>query len=151
MRDGSGSSLDAGLACVALVSEPAIEFGMLSVPRDDGRCCHFSVPLRVGSAALGDGFEEASDGSYALDESGVEGVLVFLTAPKPLNSGISFVGEPDRLLASVASILAPELNVEGGGDVTEEALTGVRICLRFEYADTGVKGFSGDIDLARSV
>jgi len=89
---------DASLAS-PLSSLPTTETGLLA-PLDCGRrCCQDNVPDLAKVLALGEGREEA--GSVGCAEGGAEGVFEALAELKPLNSGMSFVGDggPARLVS----------------------------------------------------
>ena len=127
--------------------------GLLPAPRDDGRCCHFTVPDRPGIAALSDGFSAVSgvsdfdileDGLSAL---GVDGALGRLMEPKPLNSGTP----------SMAAFGVGVEGVDGRGEPTAAVvLLGVCTCACACRRDAaGVLCccgcFCDEMDLARSV
>ncbi len=120
---------DAFLAC-PLSSPPTTEAGLLA-PLDCGRrCCQDNVPDLARLLALGEGREEA--GSVVCAEAdAVEGVFEVLPELKPLNSGMSLVGDggPAPLTSMAGSRGAMEgLNGCGCGGVW------IRLSLR---ADVG--------------
>lgn len=74
--------------CV-LLSWLTIDAGLLP-PRDAGRRCHDNVPERARLVALGEGCVLRSGACTGLE---VDDDVELRAEPKPLNSGMSFVGE----------------------------------------------------------
>jgi hypothetical protein len=102
-----------------LLSAATTDCGLLAAPLEVGLCCHFTVPVRDGIPALGEGFGAFSGVSdcAVLDDIGlvfgVDGALGLLIEPKPLNSGtpsiegiaVGVEGVTGRSESNLASVL----------------------------------------------
>ena len=121
------------------------EAGLL-LPLDAGRLCQESVPDRARLVAVGDGCGAGSGAGSAADD-----VAEFLAEPKPLKTGMSFVGDSDRS-SSRFSIAGRAEGVSG--EVSEGmARTVAAAALACAFNLVGVpvgSAFSGETDRARS-
>ncbi len=132
-----GSTSDAAVLLVLLVgllvSGCTIDFGLLPPPLELGRCCHDSVPERARLDAVFEDcdVEEADDSARA----GVAVSAEEFRDPKPLNSGMSLVGD------SGGGSIATEGAIDSGRLTSTDVSNGLM---------DGMFAFSGLIDLARS-